>query len=95
MRSYLEDEMVHQTTVQSLDDESDYVKKIALFGLLKLNQANSAFIEELGIIDKLYAMLKSNDTTVLSSVIHVLNELMRESGGMAVNNKILIYLLNR
>ena len=95
MRSHQTDELVKQTTLEKLKDKSPYVRKTALFALLKLSQANPEFIEKYEIIDKLYGMLKSPDTGLLVSVIHVLNELMRDSGGMAVNNKILIYLLNR
>ena len=95
MRSHQTDELVKQTTLEKLKDKSPYVRKTALFALLKLSQANPEFIEKYEIIDKLYGMLKSPDTGLLVSVIHVLNELMRNSGGMAVNNKILIYLLNR
>lgn len=95
MRSHQTDELVQNTTLNLLNDKSPYVRKTALFALLKLAQASPDFVDKFGIIDKLYGMLKNPNTNLLASVIHVLNELMRDSEGMAVNNKILIYLLNR
>jgi hypothetical protein len=95
MRSHQTDELVQRTALNLLNDKSPYVRKTALFAILKLAQASSEFVEKNGIIDKLYGMLKNPNTDLLASVIHVLNELMRDSDGMAVNNKILIYLLNR
>lgn len=95
MRSHLTDHMVHQTTIRLLDDKSPYVRKTALFALLKLHQANEDFIEKNKVVDKLYSLLKNSNTSLLSAVIHVLNELMASEGGMVVNNKILVYLLNR
>jgi vesicle coat complex subunit len=95
MRSHQTDELVQKTALDLLSDKSPYVRKTALFSILKLAQASPDFVEKFEIIDKLYGMLKSPNTGLLASVIQVLNELMRDSGGMAVNNKILIYLLNR
>lgn len=95
MRSHQSDELVQKTAFDLLSDKSPYVRKTALFAILKLAQACPDFVEKYEIIDKLYGMLKSPNTELLASTIHVLNELMQESGGMVVNNKILIYLLNR
>lgn len=95
MTSHSTDPLVRQTTIRLLDDKSNYVKKTALFSIIKLANACSEWVEESGIIDRLYNMLKNQDSGLLSAVVHVLNELMANSGGMVVNNKILIYLLNR
>ena len=95
MTSHSSDPLVRQTTLRLLEDKSTYVKKTALFSIVKLANASPEWVEESGVIDKLYNMLKNQDSGLLAAVVHALNELMEDSGGMVVNNKILIYLLNR
>ena len=95
MRSHLKDGMVRNTVISLIEDKSNYVKKAALYGLLKLHHGDPLFTKDANVIDRLYGMLKSADPSLLEAVINVLNELMAEEGGMVVNQKILIYLLNR
>lgn len=47
------------------------------------------------LIDKLYNLLKDPHKSVVMCAINVLNEIMISEGGMAINNKIILYLLNR
>ncbi len=46
-------------------------------------------------MDKLYNLLKDPHKSVVMCAINVLNEIMVEEGGMAINSKIIIYLMNR
>lgn len=52
-------------------------------------------IKESELIDTLYNMLKDRDPQVVANCIHVLDEIMREEGGMAINQPIIHHLLNR
>ena len=46
-------------------------------------------------LDMLYEMLKDPDVNVVSNCIVVLNEMLNEKGGMAVNRNVIHHLLNR
>lgn len=52
-------------------------------------------MEQFGLYDVFYGMLKSPSPEVVISVINVLNELQEKEGGMAITSKIITYLLNR
>ena len=64
-------------------------------GLLKVFHFNSALISEKDV-ETLYEMIKDTDSLVVYNTLLVLNEILKkEDGGIAINNKMIIYLLNR
>lgn len=78
-----------------LNDDDPYVRKTAINGCVKLSFADPKFAEENELIDTLYDMIKDPSTLVVISAINAINELMISSGGMAVNEPIVVYLINR
>jgi AP-4 complex subunit beta-1 len=78
-----------------LNDDDPYVRKTAIIGCVKLSFIDSKFAEDNNIVDTLYDMIKDPSTIVVLSAINALNELMVEAGGMAVNEPIIVYLINR
>lgn len=50
---------------------------------------------ENNIVDTLYLLIKDSDPIVVQNALVALNEVMVDEGGMALNNKIIIYLLNK
>lgn len=78
-----------------LNDDDPYVRKTAITGCVKLSFIQSKFAAENNVVDTLYDMIKDPSTIVVLSAINALNELMRDTGGMAVNESIVVYLINR
>lgn len=95
LKSQLTTNEVKTQVVKMLEDSHPYVQKIAIFGCLKIYYVDNSFLDEYNIYDTLYNMLRSNHPMVVTSVINALNEILFDEGGMAVNSKIVIYLLNR
>ena len=52
-------------------------------------------IEESDFVNQMYNMVRDSDAKVVANCLVVLNEIMREEGGVAINKKIITYLLNR
>lgn len=81
--------------LERLNDDDPYVKTAAINGCVKLYFMDKNFVEENSIVDTLYDMVKDPSSLVVLSAINALNELMRDSGGMSVNEQIVVYLINR
>ena len=93
--SQLSTEMVQQHFIKNLEDRHPSVQCTAMLGLLKIHYVDKAFIDDHGLLDKMYNLLRSAHPAVVSTAISVLNEVLAEEGGMAVNGKIVKYLLGR
>ena len=63
-------------------------------GLLKVYHLNSKLISDKDI-DTLYEMIKDSDPLVVTNTLFVLNEILKAEGGIAISNKMIVYLLNR
>jgi AP-4 complex subunit beta-1 len=88
-------EYVKQQVLILIDDKDYYVRKIAVMGCLRLYYFDHEFFKTQNLIDKLYNLLKDPHKSVVMCSINVLNEIMIEEGGMAINSKIILYLMNR
>lgn len=95
LKSQISSNEVKTQVVKMLEDPSPYVQKIAIFGCVKIFYVDNNFMDEYDIYDSFYNMLRSNHPMVVASVINALNEILLDEGGMAVNSKIIIYLINR
>ena len=47
------------------------------------------------IVDRLYQMIRDPDSLVSQNAISALNEILQDEKGIAINTKMIIYLLNR
>jgi AP-4 complex subunit beta-1 len=64
-------------------------------GLLKVFHFNNSLISEKDV-ETLYEMIKDTDSLVVHNTLLVLNEILKkDDGGIAINSKMIIYLLNR
>lgn len=79
---------------RSLRDPNAYVRKTAVMGLLKVKYIDADAVQD-SMINTLYDMLRDPDAQVVTNCIMVLNELLVEEGGMAINQAIVLHLLNR
>ncbi|KAJ6255357.1 ap-4 complex subunit beta-1 [Anaeramoeba flamelloides] len=81
--------------LRSLNDHSSYVRSIAIISLIKLWKVipESLNLEEINYT--LYELLLDNDPQVLLNSIQAINTIFHESGGIAINSKIISHFLNR
>jgi AP-4 complex subunit beta-1 len=79
----------------SLADPDPYVRRTAIVGLVKLYRINRALVFDTPFINTLYELIRDADSTVSANAILVLNEVLENEGGIAVNRKMVVYLLNR
>ena len=89
-----------------LVDMSPYVRKTAIMGVVKIWYINPAaiygiifyfhsFLLESGCINQLYKMIRDASPNVTLNAINALDEILAHEGGIALNKKIVIHLLNR
>lgn len=80
---------------RSLQDGHAYVRKTGVMGILKMYHLNKDEFDKASFNDILYDMLRDPDSSVVTNCILVLNEIMADSGGMALNRAVMLHLLNR
>lgn len=80
---------------RSLQDGHAYVRKTGVMGILKMYHLNKEEFDRSSFNDILYDMLRDPDSSVVTNCILVLNEIMADSGGMALNRAVMLHLLNR
>eukprot|EP00804_Cyclotella_cryptica_P011817 CCRYP_015344-RA/>CCRYP_015344-RA protein AED:0.06 eAED:0.08 QI:0/0/0/1/1/1/2/0/731 len=80
---------------KSLQDGHAYVRKTGVMGILKMYHLNKEEFDKASFNDILYDMLRDPDSSVVTNCILVLNEIMADSGGMALNRAVMLHLLNR
>jgi len=91
LREYIEDPLK-----QGLVDSSEYVRKIAACGFAKLWRMEPDVVNsDPEILDTLYNMLRDKSCGVVVNVIHSLNEILKDEGGMSINKAIINHLLGR
>lgn len=91
LREYIEDPLK-----QGLVDQSEYVRKIAACGFAKLWRMEPDVVNsDPEILDTLYNMLRDKCCGVVVNVIHSLNEILKDEGGMSINKAIINHLLGR
>ena len=88
-------EYVMEPVRKGLRDNSPYVRKAAVMGVLKIYQMDPVLIQESDFVNQMYNMVRDSDANVVANCLVVLNEIMREEGGVAINKKLITYLLNR
>lgn len=88
-------EYVMEPVRKGLRDHSPYVRKAAVMGVLKIHHLDPVLIAESDFVNQLYNMVRDSDAKVVANCLVVLNEIMREEGGVAINKKLITYLLNR
>jgi vesicle coat complex subunit len=81
----------------SFTDVSPYVRKTAILASAKLYKGNPETFHSMGLIDKLYGMIRDHDGIVCTNAIVVLQEVLRseDKGGIQLNKSIVYFLLNR
>lgn len=80
---------------EGLDDIDPYVKKTAIIGCIKMYKNSKKEFKQTKFIEKLRNLIKDPDSNVVINTIQALNEILENKGGLEVDSKLVIYLLNR
>lgn len=88
-------EYLQPQILEMLNDFDPHVRKTAIMGIIKCHHMNPSFVDDNNITDLLYNMQKDPVPSVATNAVCALNEIMIEDGGMAINSKIITYLLSR
>ena len=49
----------------------------------------------MNIVEQLYTLIRDFDSNVVTNSIWALNEILQDEGGIAINTKMITYLLNK
>lgn len=79
----------------ALVDQSGYVRKTGVVGILKMHHVSPELVADGDFVDKLYDMIGDRDANVSMNCLVVLSELLREDGGIAINQPIVHHILGR
>ena len=82
-------------TLRGLQDKSAHVRRVAVLACARVHKLQPDFVEERGVIDQLYSLIRDTDPVVMVNCLHSLDEILRHDGGVVVNKKMNTYLLNR
>ena len=80
---------------KGLDDNSAYVRRTAVMACLSVLKVSQETIAETGIIDKLYSLIRDSDPVVVVNCLVVLEEILKDEGGIVLNRNMVYYLLNK
>jgi len=90
------EEYLTPALMKGLNDLDPYVKKTAVIACIKLFHVKKRNIDAMNnYIDILYSLIRDPDSIVSTNSIMALDEILQEEGGIAINSKMMIYLLNR
>ena len=88
-------EYISEPLRKALTDISAYVRKTGVMGILKLYHLSPEMVKNSNMIDLLYDMIQDVDTSVVYNCVLVLNEILAEEGGMAINQAIIHHMLKK
>ena len=84
-----------QPILDGLKDRSAYVRRNAITGCLKIHYISPETINENGIVNHLYSMIRDQDPVVITNCLSVLDQILAGEGGVVINKTMAYYLLNR
>ena len=78
-----------------LKDSNPRVRKAAVVGCGKVWKHSPSVIEENGMVDVLYTMVRDPDPHVLTFAIQTINVILSKEGGIVINSTMANYLISR
>eukprot|EP01017_Pseudomicrothorax_dubius_P016528 TRINITY_DN1875_c0_g2_i6.p1 TRINITY_DN1875_c0_g2~~TRINITY_DN1875_c0_g2_i6.p1 ORF type:complete len:411 (-),score=128.24 TRINITY_DN1875_c0_g2_i6:134-1366(-) len=88
-------EYLQPAILEGMRDLDSYVRKTAIMGCVKVYHMNPSLIRNSNIIDTLYGLIKDPDNQVATNAIIALDEILESEGGIAISQKMIVYLLNK
>ena len=80
---------------KALADETAYVRRIAVLACVKLHQLSPSSVRDTGLIDNLYSMIRDSDPAVVIDCLSALEEILKDEGGVVINEAMAHYLLRK
>ena len=80
---------------KGLCDNTPYVRKAAVIGCLKLYLTSPETAKTFRVNEQLLGMVRDRDPQVIANCLYVLNEIYITTGGLKLDHKTIVYLLNR
>ena len=78
-----------------LRDSNPRVRKAAVVGCGKVWRHSPSIIEDHGLVDVLYTMVRDADSYVMTFALQTLNVILQNEGGIVINSTMANYLLSR
>ena len=78
-----------------LRDSNPRVRKAAVVGCGKVWRHSPSIIEDHGLVDVLYTMVRDADSHVMTFALQTLNVILQKEGGIVINSTMANYLLSR
>ncbi|XP_048580175.1 AP-4 complex subunit beta-1-like isoform X2 [Nematostella vectensis] len=88
-------EYIEEPVVAGLSDPSQYVRRTAAIGCVKLYHLNPDFVEEHQVIQKLQALIEDQDPLVMCNCLSALDEVLSADGGLQVDQALAHFLMKR
>lgn len=86
-------EHILQAVQKGLVDHSSYVRRIAILSAVRLHRLSPDLVIEMGIVDKLYSLIRDSDPVVVVNCLLALEEILKDEGGVVINQKMVYHLL--
>jgi AP-4 complex subunit beta-1 len=80
---------------KGLADSTPYVRKTAVMGCLKLYITSPETAKSFRVNEQLLNMVRDRDPQVVANCMYVLNEIFISQGGLTLDHKTIVHLLNR
>ena len=80
---------------KGLADSTPYVRKTAVMGCLKLYITSPETAKSFRVNEQLLNMVRDRDPQVVANSMYVLNEIFISTGGLTLDHKTIVHLLNR
>ena len=80
---------------KGLADTTPYVRKTAVMGCLKLYITSPETARSFRVNEQLLNMVRDRDPQVVANCMYVLNEIFISQGGLTLDHKTIVHLLNR
>lgn len=93
LRQELASEHILQAVQKGLADHSSYVRRIAILSSVRLHRLSPEMVIEMGIVDKLYSLIRDSDPVVVVNCLLALEEILKDEGGVVINYKMVYHLL--
>lgn len=77
-----------------LADSNPYVRRMAVLATIHLNNVMHAAIEEKGIVNRLYELLRDRDPQIICNSLFALAAILKDEGGIAFDVNLIHHLVN-
>lgn len=77
-----------------LIDKNPYVRRMAVLATIHLHNVAPAAVEEKGMTNKLYELLRDRDPQIVCNALFALNAILKDDGGIAFDTNMIHHLVN-